>query len=104
VAEVNRGEIWQFSFPRPDRRRPVLVTHIRYLVNLLPVAPRVGDRLAFDDAADTALKRAFFPRPFNVSFSIERLNNAAISYEIGTPCDGAATGATQDEVRVDCSP
>jgi mRNA-degrading endonuclease toxin of MazEF toxin-antitoxin module len=25
VAEVNRGEIWQFSFPRPDRRRPVLV-------------------------------------------------------------------------------
>jgi len=25
VAEVTRGEIWQFSFPRPDRRRPVLV-------------------------------------------------------------------------------
>jgi mRNA interferase MazF len=25
VAEVNRGEIWQFSFPRPDRQRPVLV-------------------------------------------------------------------------------
>jgi mRNA interferase MazF len=25
VAEVNRGEIWQFSFPRPDRRRPVLI-------------------------------------------------------------------------------
>jgi len=25
VAEVNRGEIWQFSFPRPDHRRPVLV-------------------------------------------------------------------------------
>jgi len=25
VAEGNRGEIWQFSFPRPDRRRPVLV-------------------------------------------------------------------------------
>ena len=25
MAEVNRGEIWQFSFPRPDRRRPVLV-------------------------------------------------------------------------------
>src|SRR5438876_322834 len=25
VAEVARGEIWQFAFPRPDRRRPVLV-------------------------------------------------------------------------------
>ena len=25
MAEVNRGEIWQFSFPAPDRRRPVLV-------------------------------------------------------------------------------
>ena len=25
MAEVGRGEIWQFSFPRPDRRRPVLV-------------------------------------------------------------------------------
>jgi mRNA interferase MazF len=25
MAEVNRGEIWQFGFPSPDRRRPVLV-------------------------------------------------------------------------------
>ena len=25
MAEVNPGEIWQFSFPTPDRRRPVLV-------------------------------------------------------------------------------
>ncbi len=25
MAEVNRGEIWQFSFPTPARRRPVLV-------------------------------------------------------------------------------
>ena len=25
MAEVNRGEIWQFSFPTPNRRRPVLV-------------------------------------------------------------------------------
>jgi mRNA interferase MazF len=25
MAEVARGEIWQFGFPRPDRRRPVLV-------------------------------------------------------------------------------
>jgi mRNA interferase MazF len=25
MAKVNRGEIWQFSFPSPNRRRPVLV-------------------------------------------------------------------------------
>ena len=25
MAEVNRGEIWQFSFPRPNKRRPVLI-------------------------------------------------------------------------------
>lgn len=25
MAEIARGEIWQFAFPRPDRRRPVLV-------------------------------------------------------------------------------
>lgn len=25
MADVGRGEIWQFAFPRPDRRRPVLV-------------------------------------------------------------------------------
>ena len=25
MAEVNRGEIWQFSFSRPDHRRPVLI-------------------------------------------------------------------------------
>lgn len=25
MAEVNRGEIWMFSFPRPDKRRPVLI-------------------------------------------------------------------------------
>ena len=25
MAEVSRGEIWQFAFPRPDKRRPVLV-------------------------------------------------------------------------------
>lgn len=25
MAEVSRGEIWMFSFPRPDKRRPVLV-------------------------------------------------------------------------------
>lgn len=25
MAEVTRGEIWMFSFPRPDKRRPVLV-------------------------------------------------------------------------------
>ena len=25
MAEVARGEIWLYSFPKPDRRRPVLV-------------------------------------------------------------------------------
>ncbi len=25
MAEVGRGEIWQFAFPSPNRRRPVLV-------------------------------------------------------------------------------
>ncbi len=25
MAEVGRGQIWQFSFQRPDKRRPVLV-------------------------------------------------------------------------------
>jgi len=25
MAEVNRGEIWQFSFPHPNKRRPVLI-------------------------------------------------------------------------------
>jgi mRNA interferase MazF len=25
MAEVARGEIWQYAFPRPDHRRPVLV-------------------------------------------------------------------------------
>jgi mRNA interferase MazF len=25
VAQVARGEIWQFAFPRPDGKRPVLI-------------------------------------------------------------------------------
>ena len=25
MAQVNRGEIWQFGFPSPNRRRPVLI-------------------------------------------------------------------------------
>jgi mRNA interferase MazF len=25
VAEVTRGEIWMFAFPKPDKKRPVLV-------------------------------------------------------------------------------
>ena len=25
MDEVNRGEIWQFSFPQPNKRRPVLI-------------------------------------------------------------------------------
>jgi mRNA interferase MazF len=35
VAEVGRGEIWQFSFPRPDRRRPVLVLTRQLLIHHL---------------------------------------------------------------------
>lgn len=25
MAEVNRGEIWQFEFDQPNKRRPVLI-------------------------------------------------------------------------------
>lgn len=25
MAEVSRGEVWMYAFPRPDKRRPVLV-------------------------------------------------------------------------------
>lgn len=25
MAQIARGEIWQFSFPKPDRKRPVLI-------------------------------------------------------------------------------
>ena len=25
MAEIGRGEIWMFSFPKPDKKRPVLV-------------------------------------------------------------------------------
>jgi mRNA interferase MazF len=42
MAEVGRGEIWQFGFPKPDRRRPVLVLTrqevLRHL-NTVTVAP-----------------------------------------------------------------
>jgi mRNA interferase MazF len=42
MAEVNRGEIWQFSFPSPNRRRPVLVLTRNELIphlNEVTVAP-----------------------------------------------------------------
>jgi mRNA interferase MazF len=42
VAEVARGEIWQFSFPRPDRKRPVLVLTRQDMIhrlNAVTVAP-----------------------------------------------------------------
>ncbi len=35
MAEVARAEIWQFSFPRPDRRRPVLVLTRQDMIGLL---------------------------------------------------------------------
>ncbi len=39
--------------------------HIRHLLNLLPIAQRVGHRVAFHDTADTALQDgdAFFDLP-----------------------------------------
>ncbi len=42
MAEVNRGEIWQFGFPAPDRRRPVLVLTRQEIIghlNSVTVAP-----------------------------------------------------------------
>jgi mRNA interferase MazF len=61
MAEVARGEIWLFSFPKPDRRRPVLVltrqevighlhtvtiapitSTIRGIASEVPVGPEVG--------------------------------------------------------------
>ncbi len=42
MARVGRGEIWQFSFPRPDRRRPVLILTRQDIIgrlNTVTVAP-----------------------------------------------------------------
>lgn len=42
MAELNQGEIWQFEFGRPDRRRPVLIlTRQEILIHLssVTVAP-----------------------------------------------------------------
>jgi mRNA interferase MazF len=42
VAKVSRGEIWQFSFPSPDKRRPVLVLTRQQLIphlHTVTVAP-----------------------------------------------------------------
>ena len=47
MAEVARGEIWQFAFPRPDKRRPVLVlTRQRIIghletVTVAPITTRI---------------------------------------------------------------
>jgi mRNA interferase MazF len=35
MAEVNRGEIWQFSFPHLNKRRPVLVLTRQEVINHL---------------------------------------------------------------------
>lgn len=35
MAEVARGEIWQFSFPSPNKRRPVLVLTRRHILGHL---------------------------------------------------------------------
>jgi mRNA interferase MazF len=42
MAEVTRGEIWQFAFPKPTGRRPVLVLtrgDMIDLLNTVTVAP-----------------------------------------------------------------
>ncbi len=42
MAEVNRGEVWQFGFPAPGRRRPVLVLTRQEIIghlNSVTVAP-----------------------------------------------------------------
>lgn len=42
MAEVSRGEIWQFSFPKPTGRRPVIVltrTDMIERLNTVTVAP-----------------------------------------------------------------
>jgi mRNA interferase MazF len=35
---VNRGEIWLYEFPRPDKRRPVLVISRQILIDVLHTA------------------------------------------------------------------
>lgn len=45
MAEVNRGEIWQFSFPSPNRRRPVLILTRQEVIGYLhsvTVAPLIS--------------------------------------------------------------
>ena len=47
AREVNRGEIWQYRFQRPDKRRPVLVLSRQEVIPLLHtvmVAPITSTR------------------------------------------------------------
>ena len=42
MAEINRGEIWQYSFPRPDKRRPVVILtrqEILHHLSTVTIAP-----------------------------------------------------------------
>jgi mRNA interferase MazF len=42
MAEVTRGEIWMFAFPKPDKKRPVLVLTRQDMIgrlNTVTVAP-----------------------------------------------------------------
>ena len=42
MAEVARGEIWMFSFPKPDKKRPVLVLTRQDMIgrlHMVTVAP-----------------------------------------------------------------
>jgi len=35
AERIKRGEIWQYSFPRPDKRRPVLILTRPEVIELL---------------------------------------------------------------------
>lgn len=42
MAEVTRGEVWMFAFPKPDKKRPVLVLTRQDMIgrlNTVTVAP-----------------------------------------------------------------
>jgi mRNA interferase MazF len=97
VAEVARGEIWQFSFPRPDRRRPVLVLTRQDMIGRLQtvtVAPLTsmirGVPSEVVVGEDAGLKRASAINLHNVA----TVPRAGLRRYVGSVPD-----ATMDQVR-----
>ena len=47
MAEIGRGEVWMFSFPKPDKKRPVLVLTRQDMISRLhtvtvaPISSRI---------------------------------------------------------------